>query len=31
VDQSTLVEDQIHDGRRFVERFAADVTVHRVV
>src|SRR2546426_12048478 len=24
VDQSTLVEDQIADGRRFVERFAAD-------
>jgi hypothetical protein len=24
VDQSTLVEDQIDDGRRFVERFAAD-------
>ncbi len=24
MDQSTLVEDQIDDGRRFVERFAAD-------
>jgi hypothetical protein len=24
VDQGTLVEEQIHDGRRFVERFAAD-------
>jgi len=24
VDQSTLVENQIDDGRRFVERFAAD-------
>src|SRR5215210_5979645 len=24
VDQSTLVEAQIDDGRRFVERFAAD-------
>ena len=24
MDQSTLVEDQIADGRRFVERFAAD-------
>ena len=24
MDQSTLVEDQINDGRRFVERFAAD-------
>jgi len=26
VDQSTLVENQIDDGRRFVERFAADGT-----
>src|SRR5271165_926589 len=24
VDQSTLVENQVDDGRRFVERFAAD-------
>jgi hypothetical protein len=24
VDQSTLVENQIYDGRRFIERFAAD-------
>src|SRR5438270_334306 len=24
VDQGTLVEEQIYDGRRFVERFAAD-------
>jgi hypothetical protein len=26
VDQSTLVENQIADGRRFIERFAADGT-----
>ena len=24
MDQSTLVDDQINDGRRFIERFAAD-------
>ena len=24
MDQSTLVGDPVHDGRRFVERFAAD-------
>ena len=29
MDQSTLVENQIDDGRRFVERFAADGTFVR--